>query len=329
MKSPKIVWNVALAAYDRDLDVLESTRHDYGEFLRQTLQEVEALVGKRLGGSILVEKWEDDAGVGPHPYILDWKFPGPRGVAGLGVQAMPSIACGGAPGTFLVLLWLDTEGAIASELDLDPLEASCRQACLDLSGGPYDPQKHPKENDEAKTLRVAAVDLGVADLPGQIASHVVTYLDAAGRLADAAAEPNSPDPFRWSRLRLLEIRASFSLPTAARSGKLEWESGEGLGDWEGGRYLGIKRRGAAKGEDDELWVCALPGDDVVFAGCGPFTKVAKSWNDLCAYGKKRSFNDGPGATLFDAAAIRKMAEKGRVGEFNDKVMAVFKTFLEP
>lgn len=330
MTTTKIIWNEALAAYDHDLDVLEATRHEYGRFIEHTLKRTTDLVNARLKEPTTFKILLDDEEVGPHPYLAEGRLLGPLSIAGLVVQIIPSSSCGGTPGAFLACLYLDRSAPIGREIDIAALEAQLQERSRELDGEPYDVRKHGEDADESRTLRAATVDLGATDLPQQLAGHVIAYFKAAATMSDAVAEHTSDDPYRWARLRLLEVRASFPLPAASATGKLEWESGDGLNEWDGGRYLGIRRRAISKGENDDLWVCALPNGDVVFAGYGPFVKAPEQWRSLCAQGtgNTRTFKDGSGATLFDAATMKALAKGGRTAEFSDKVAALFQIFLD-
>ena len=89
---------LALAAYDRELDVLEATRHDYGLFLDQTLRQVKDLVMPRLEDSIKFEILLDAEELGPHSHHASGKLSGPPSIAGLGVSVFPSSACRGTSG---------------------------------------------------------------------------------------------------------------------------------------------------------------------------------------------------------------------------------------
>jgi hypothetical protein len=102
----KLVWNEALEAYDRDLDLLEVTRNEYIQFLKQTLADVAARVKALSGGAFELTIWADkelDSQVKP---IAEWRPQGVHELGGLVVQVYPG-ASEGVPGSCCVWLWLD------------------------------------------------------------------------------------------------------------------------------------------------------------------------------------------------------------------------------
>ncbi|WP_437301104.1 hypothetical protein [Sorangium sp. So ce426] len=323
----KLVWNEALAAYDRDLDVLEATQHDYVQFLKQTLADVAERVEALSSGAFELTIWADkelDSLVEP---IAEWRPKDLGELGGLVVQVYPG-ASRGVPGSCCVWLWLDAGATIPRELGalslLDPL----RDAAASLPGEVYDPAKVRMSSEpDVVYLRFVPVELGATDLVHRLVANVVTYCQAAQRMTDdIALVRRSTDPYRWARARLLEVRATRRDELEVK-GKWEWDPKEQkLEEWEDGRYLCVKRK---NGETDDLWVTAMPNGDVVFAAYGPTTSDEARWQALCslARGSARTFNDGPGATLLEASAVQEMAAAGKTQEFCDLVAQVFKTFL--
>src|SRR5262249_26096007 len=158
------------------------------------------------------------------------------------------------------------------ELGVPDLRTALLGAMARLPGEQHDPAKHPNDiYEDVVDLRLVGVDFAAPDLVERLAHHFLTYAEAANRLADdVALAPRAGDPNRWARLRLLEARDSLAEEIGSKAGKGEWDPRSGgLDEWEDGRYLGVKKRN--EGKDDDLWVCAMPNGDVVFAAYGPIT----------------------------------------------------------
>lgn len=199
-----------------------------------------------------------------------------------------------------------------------------------LVGEAYDPAKHPGEPEkEVIRLRLVGEDFASVDLVDRLAKHVLTYVEATHRLADEViSRPRDPDANRWARLRLVEVRDLLSKELEDAEGRVGWgPRGGGLGDWEGGRYLGVNQR---KGDTtSDFWVCVMPGGEVVFAAYGPVKDDKARWKALMALAKSgpRQFKDGPGGTLLDASAVKALASDGDPHELRNQIMSLFRTFL--
>lgn len=328
----KIAWNEALEAYNVDLDVLEMTRNDYIRFVSQTTDDVaervKALSGGKIDPCVRPEK-ELDSQLDP---IVEWWPEGTRGLGGLGVQAFPVAGRSHTSGAFFVELWLDTDSPVPCEFGVPELQAGLLDEVAGLPGETYDPAKHHESQATVVDLRLVGVSFSAADLVEQLAQHFLTYIEAANRLTDhVVLAPRATDPNRWARVRLLEVREMLDKEVGGKGRNAEWDpKSSGLGDWEDGRYIGIRSHND-DGEPDDLWVCAMDDGDVVFAAHGPLTDNKTRCRALMnlAKGKPRMFNDGPGATLFDASAIRVMAKDGNMKGFRDVVTALFREFLNP
>lgn len=327
----RIVWNEALAAYDRDLDVLETIRNDYLQFGEQTVAAVVGRVKSLSGGKMTPRIWGSEDMDSDLDCIAEWRPDAPRAIGGLVVHAYSNAGAGGAPGSFTIELWLDVGAAVPIELGSVDLRAALLDATVSLPGEPYNSTKHPSlTSEDVVPLRLVMVDIAAADLVEQIATAFLVYCEAAKRLTDEVVlTPYKADPYRCARLQLLEISASRRAELDSIDAKWTWDPKQKeLGEWESGRYLGLDRT-RRDGETDSLWVCALPDGDIVFAAYGPVTSEKVRWRKLCAFaqGDARTFKDGPGATLLDSSAVRALAQAGKAREIGDLVLSLFRAFL--
>lgn len=327
----RIVWNEALAAYDCDLDVLETIRTDYIQFAEQTVVDVASRVKSLSGGQIAPRIWTREEKYADFDCIAEWKPVALRAIGGLCVHAFSSAGAGGAPGSFTIELWLDASAAVPVELGTIELRAALLDATASLPGEPHNPTKHPNiTSEDIVPLRLMTVDIAATDLVEQIATAFLAYGEAAKRLTDEIVlTPRGADPYRCARLQLLDVRTSRRTELDSIDVKWSWDpKEEKLDEWESGRYLGVNKK-REDGKTDNLWVCALPSGDVVFAAYGPVTSEKARWKRLCAFakGEAKTFKDGPGAILLHASVVRTMAQAGKARELGDLVVDLFGAFL--
>lgn len=325
----RIAWNEALAAFDRDLDVLETIRADYILFSAQTVADVVNRVKGLSGGRIVPRIWAAEEKYSDLDCIAEWRPDAPRSIGGLVVHSYSSAGAGGAPGSFTIELWLDAEAAVPIELGAVDLRSALLDATASLPGDPYDPNKHPIiTSAEVVPLRFMTVEIAAVDLVDQIASAFLTFCQSANRLTDEIILlPRATDAYRCARLQLLEITTSRRTELGSFEGK--WDPKEAkLDEWETGRFLGIDRK-RGDGGMDNLWVTAMPSGDVVFNAYGPLTSEKARWKKLVAFarGDERTVKKCPGAVLLDSSAVRAMAQAGKAHELGDLVMDLFRAFL--
>jgi hypothetical protein len=333
LMAKRIVWSEALAAYDRDRDVLEAIRTDYIQFAEQTVADVAGRVKSLSGGKITPHIWTAEEKEADFDCVAEWEPVAPRAIGGLGVRAFLNAGDGGAPGSFTIELWLDARAAVPVEFGTVDMLAALLNATANLPGETHNSKKHSNVISAGVVhLRLVTVDIAAADLVEQIATAFFTYCEAAKRLTDEIVlAPRGADPYRCARMQLLEIRTSRRTELDAIEAKWSWDpEEEKLDEWEAGRYLGVSKK-LGDGKTDNLWVCALPDGDVVFAASGPVTSEKVRWKKLCAFanGDARTFKDGPGATLLNSSAVRALAQVGKARDLGDLVVDLFRAFLTP
>lgn len=297
-------WNEALAAFDREVIVLNALTDEYEEYMEAVTRQIAGRVARLSGELVRPEVTEGEDVVGR--WWLSHSSDG-----GLEVRAWPTAPWGGPPGRFRVGVFLDPKVTSEEAMpdDVAVVASVVRESLGELDG---DPGSTVTDDDldttDAICIQVATIAIEQDDFVEKTAVTTLAYCNAARDAGDAVEELRAGSPYRWLREVLAGVLSdnvlkSTGTPSGTRtSTKLHAWSKKHAST----RYIEVGAPGITK-----MWF-VVHGPEVRLA-FHLERKIGKSHAEsVCAAGGfyYESFDGYHGGLMLDADAVQVAFDDG-------------------